>query len=274
MAWLLRRAAAALVAVGAAHEKPPAPADVVFAPCGQADSWSLPAAGTPGPIRLLSGGLDRGAGGTCLTLAGAPARFAFVSASTCDPTARQTWLYPSSNRSGVATLAFDGSPGGRAAAHTVQMCVQIDGGKPYTGNDAMVWDCQPGARDEAVTLLPGAHGGHKLRIDMTYLGAGPLCMAVRRDLPPPPPPPPLPLPTPQQLQWADFELGALFQYNMGTYGEGTNDEDCGPTLSSGTALPPATSFDAPRLNVTQWMVCCHLGCILLEVAAISLLLLT
>ena len=83
-------------------------------------------------------------------------------------------------------------------------------------------------------------------------------------------------PTPQQLAWQDMEMGALFtvtpahslraprsrvsvlltgalfQYNMGTYGEGTNDEDCGPTLSSGTALPPATSFDAPRLNVSQW----------------------
>ena len=93
MAWLLRRAAAALVAVGAAHEKPPAPADVVFAPCGQADSWSLPAAGTPGPIRLLTGGLQQRiwhAGGPCLTLASAPARFAFVSAANCDPTARQT----------------------------------------------------------------------------------------------------------------------------------------------------------------------------------------
>eukprot|EP01043_Picozoa_sp_COSAG02_P096674 COSAG02_NODE_32952_length_508_cov_0.506112_1_plen_85_part_10 len=44
---------------------------------------------------------------------------------------------------------------------------------------------------------------------------------------------------------------------MGTYGEQTNDEDCGPSLSDGVPLPPASSFNAPLLNVSQWMEAVH-----------------
>ena len=240
------------------HEKPPAAADVVFTHCAQADSWTVPADGQPGTIQLAAAGDDGDISRSCWTLDSAPRRFAFVSASPCDPSARQSWLYPHTNVSGAATLSFAGAaPAGKNNNGTTAMCVQIDGGKPWSGNAAIVWDCQPGAKDEAVKLLPGSHGGHKLQIDMTPLGAGPLCAAVRRDLPPPPPPPPPAVPSPQQLAWADHEVGALFQYNMGTYGEQTNDEDCGPSLSDGVPLPPASSFNAPLLNVSQWMEAVH-----------------
>jgi hypothetical protein len=235
-----------LLQLALAHEKPPAPADVIFTQCDRAGSWLLPSSPT-GRIRNA----NASSAGACLTLDGPPGRFTFLTSAACGA-ARQQWKYPFSNRSGVATLAFaaqtrDGDGG------STPMCVQIDGGKPWTNEPGIVWDCQVGAKDEAVTLLPGDHGGHKLRIDMTSFGAAPLCMTVREDLPPPPPPPPPAVPTAQQLAWADLEIGALFQYNMGTYGEQTNDEDCGPSLTAGVPLPPARSFDAPLLNVSQWM---------------------
>jgi alpha-L-fucosidase len=40
------------------------------------------------------------------------------------------------------------------------------------------------------------------------------------------------------------------QYNIGEYGELTNDYACG---NASLPLPPATAFDAPDLNATAWM---------------------
>ena len=81
-------------------------------------------------------------------------------------------------------------------------------------------------------------------------------------------------PTPQQLAWQDMEMGALFtvtpahsrraprsrvsvlltgalfQYNIGEYGELTNTYACGNPLEP---MPNASAFDAPLLNVSEWM---------------------
>ena len=44
--------------------------------------------------------------------------------------------------------------------------------------------------------------------------------------------------------------GALFQYNIGEYGELTNTYACGNPLEP---MPNASAFDAPLLNVSEWM---------------------
>ena len=49
---------------------------------------------------------------------------------------------------------------------------------------AVVWDCQAGAADEAIVLLPGEGGGHKMQMDMSSYGGDKLCMAARSDLAP------------------------------------------------------------------------------------------
>ena len=89
--------------------RPFAAADVVFTHCAQADSWTVPADGQPGTIQLAAAGDDGDISRSCWTLDSAPRRFAFVSASPCDPSARQSWLYPHTNVSGVATLSFAGA---------------------------------------------------------------------------------------------------------------------------------------------------------------------
>ena len=53
------------------------------------------------------------------------------------------------------------------------------------------------------------------------------------------------------MAWrATQHSGALFQYNIGEYGELQNDYACG---NAKLPLPNASMFDAPQLSVRQWM---------------------
>ena len=186
---------------------PPKPTDVVFVECSRANAWVVH--GDDGTIRTANAtGVATGvatvvasyhseAEEVCLTLDGdgAASRFQFVSATPCSSgggasavVSQQQWTYPW--KAGQPALAFKHVSG-------TPMCIQINGDRPWVGNRAVVWDCQDGATDEAVALLPttrsstahGEGGGHRMQIDMTSDGGSKLCMAVRAGLPPPPPPP-------------------------------------------------------------------------------------
>ena len=114
-----------------------------------------------------------------------PVRFQFVSAKPCRSAndrgaSQQRWKIPW--KPGQPALAFAGR-----TANTHQ-CIQILGDSPWTGQRAVVWDCQENSADEHFDELPTTSTGVKLKIDMSSYGGGPLCMAVRAAVAPPPPP--------------------------------------------------------------------------------------
>lgn len=170
---------------------PPAPpaqsSDVLFTTCEQAHGWVVQADGT---VRAtINSSLSSGTASAeevCLTLDGPPDRFQFVSAKACRGTndngaAQQHWKFPW--EPGQPALAFAG------ATATSPKCIQILGSSPWTGQRAIVWDCQENSADEHFDELPSTPAGvEKLKIDMSSYGGGPLCMAVRAAVGPPPPP--------------------------------------------------------------------------------------
>ena len=187
----------------AAAADPPAPPaqpdDVLFTTCERAHGWVVKADGTVRATINTSASEE-----VCLTLDGLPHQFQFVSAKPCKGTMQQHWKFPW--KPGQPALAFAGGGGGARTAATVatttashnktaaalvtQQCVQILGNAPWIGQRAIVWDCQDGAADEHVDMLPTTPAGfEKLKIDMTSYGSGPLCMVVRAGVGPPAPRP-------------------------------------------------------------------------------------
>jgi hypothetical protein len=224
-------------------QDPPDPApsatDVYFTDCAAADAWVTGVNGSKIVHHDAKTGTE-----WCLTLDGAPSEFQFISVAKCaakgtDADKQQHWTFPftptehyvafagtaASAGGGAGTAgggvgdggsgdaAFD-TPviaGANAPAATpsvtagTSMCVQINGDHPWTGNRAVVWDCQAASADEVVVALPAslgvggfknlllhpradASGGHKLMIDMSSYGGGKLCMTTRTNQPVPPPP--------------------------------------------------------------------------------------
>lgn len=182
------------VAVADPPAPPAQPDDVLFTTCERAHGWVVKADGTVRATINTSASKE-----VCLTLDGLPHQFQFVSAKPCKGTVQQRWKFPW--KPGQPALAFAGGAGGAsttttasqkntAAARVSQQCIQINGDSPWTGNRAVVWDCQEGAADEHVDVLPTSPVGfEKLKIDMSSYGGGPLCMAVRAGMGPPAPPP-------------------------------------------------------------------------------------
>lgn len=129
----------------------------------------------------------------------------FVSVAKCEAagtpgSAKQQWTFPLS--AAEPYLAFAGPAAARkvdtdvnsaagasaaaAADSASQMCIQINGAAPWTGNRAVVWDCEANSWDEVVQLLPGAGQGlHKIMIDMSSGGGGKLCASTRLHSPAP-----------------------------------------------------------------------------------------
>ena len=51
------------------------------------------------------------------------------------------------------------------------------------------------------------------------------------------------VPTPAQLAWSDSEIGAIVQYNIGLYGELTNNYACNKGLLPASAFAPGATLD-------------------------------
>ena len=105
---------------------------------------------------------------------GAEGEFTFVSLAKCDPDdAKQQWRFPLS-ASEPYLASIDG-----------KYCIQINGDRPWTGNRAVVWDCEAKSSDEIMQRLPGTRQGFQFLLDMTYDGGGKLCMSARNGRPAP-----------------------------------------------------------------------------------------
>lgn len=145
---------------------------------------------------------------------------------------------------GELEFAGGGSgPGGAGSG----VCVQADGSVPWLGVPAACYPCEPGTWPELISHMPGG----TLRLDMGRGGGGKICFGS------PVEPPTAPaVPTAQQLAWQDAELGALFQYNIGEYGELQGDYACG---NQRVPLPAPAMFNPQRLNTTAWMAAAAAG---------------
>ena len=185
--WPLRHQKIQDVAVADPPAPPAQSGDVLFTACEQAHGWIVEADGTVrATINSSTSSIATSVGEqVCLTLDGPPVRFQFVSAKPCRSAndrgaSQQRWKLPW--KPGQPALAFAGR-----TANTHQ-CIQILGDSPWTGQRAVVWDCQENSADEHFDELPTTSTGVKLKIDMSSYGGGPLCMAVRAAVAPPPPP--------------------------------------------------------------------------------------
>jgi hypothetical protein len=143
----------------------------------------------------------------------------------------QHWKFTSTDE-----LEFIG--GGSASGSGV--CVQADGSSPWLGVPAACYPCVPGSWPERILHTPSG----ALQLDMSRGGGGKICFGSYEVVTAPA------VPSKQQLAWQDTELGALFQYNIGEYGELQNDYACG---NQSVRLPAPSMFNPQRLNTTAWM---------------------
>ena len=139
-------------------------------------------------------------GGLCLTHPGKEVPAAWgphLVAQPCDASAAtQRWAVKDQ------MLQYMGEPSAAA------VCIQADAASPWVNAPAATWPCpaKP-AWNTAIAQLKGsgAPGAVKLQLNMKV---DKLCLSYAA-APPAPPPAKLAKPTPQQLEWQDYEMGAL-----------------------------------------------------------------